>query len=249
MLKYIIAFAFTFCLAETAFSQVSQSDKDLNDSISKFKRPERLKWIESYMEKNPSSQAGPFFLSEFLKFDTKTTLEEHEAMMKGFTGAAKQSDEYLAMAESIESKKKLLPGNIAPDFTLKKPDGTAFTLSSMRGKYILVDFWASWCKPCRAAIPHWKEVYAKYKDRGFDILAVSSDQDDKSWRTAMEQEQMPWPQVCDDFPEKYKQSRVGMMYQIRFIPFYILLDKKGKILVATNDHDKVDQKLIELLGS
>jgi len=249
MLKYIIAFAFTLCLAGTVFGQLSESDKTLNDSISKLKRADRWKWIEDYVAKKPSAAAGTYFLSEFLKFDTETTLEQHDALMGKFTDNARNSAEYMAMAKSIALKKALLPGNIAPDFTLLKPDGKPLTLSSMRGKYVLIDFWASWCKPCRAAIPHWKEVYSKYKDKGFEIIAVSSDQDQTSWKKAMEQEQMAWPQVVDDFPEKYKPSRIGDMYQIRFIPFYILLDKRGMILAATADHQEIDDTLIALLGS
>ncbi|TKC07044.1 TlpA disulfide reductase family protein [Pedobacter frigoris] len=217
--------------------------KSLNDSISKLKRPERLKWIEGYAAQNPGSPSGPYFLSEFLKFDYQTTMEQQEAIMDKFKGAAKATPEYVSMAKDLESKKKLLPGYMAPDFTLLKPDGKPLTLSAMRGKYVLIDFWASWCVPCRKAIPHLKEVYAKYKAKGFEILSLSGDQNQEAWRKAMDQEQMPWPQVCDDFPEKFKPSRVGGIYQTRFIPFYVLLDPKGKILVYSGQESDVEKEL------
>jgi peroxiredoxin len=217
--------------------------KSLNDSISKLKRPERFKWIEGYVDKNPSSPSGPYFLNEFLRFDFQTTMAQQEAIMNKFIGTAKNTPEYVSMAKDLESKKKLLPGNFAPDFTLLKPDGKSLTFSSMRDKYVLIDFWASWCVPCRKAIPHLKEVYAKYKAKGFEILSLSSDQNQDAWRKAMDQEQMPWPQVCDDFPEKFKPSRVGSIYQNRFIPFYVLVDRKGKILVYSGKVAEVEMEL------
>lgn len=217
--------------------------KRLNDSISKLKRPERLKWIEGYADKNPGSPSGPYFLSEFLKFDYQTTIGQQEAILNKFTGLAKNTPEYVSMAKALENKKKLLPGNIAPDFTLLQPDGRPLTLSAMRGKYVLIDFWASWCVPCRKAIPHLKEVYAKYKDKGFEILSLSSDQNQEAWRKAMDQEQMPWPQVCDDFPEQFKPSRVGSTYQNVFLPFYVLVDKEGKILVYSGQASEVEEEL------
>lgn len=217
--------------------------KTLNDSISKLKRTERLKWIEEYAGKNPGSVAGPYFLSEFLKFDYLTTIAQQEAVMNKFTGAAKTTPEYLSIARGLDAKKKLLPGNMAPDFTLLRPDGKPLTLSEMRGKYVLIDFWASWCVPCRKAIPHLKEVYAKYKGKGFEILGVSGDQNQQAWKKAMEQEQMPWPQVCDDFPDKFKPSLVGELYQTRFIPFYVLVDPSGKILVYSGQESDVEKVL------
>jgi len=243
-LKYnLFVMIFLLSLCGSAFAQIKPADKALNDSIGKLNRKDRLEWISNYASKNPSSPSGPYFLSEFLKFDYQTTMAQQDAIMKKFSGKAKTTNEYLRMAKDLDSKKKLLPGNVAPDFSLLQPDGKPLKLSDLRGKYVLIDFWASWCVPCRKAIPHLKEVYARYKDKGFEILSLSGDQNQEVWKKAMAQEQMPWPQVCDEFPDKFKPSKVGEIYQTRFIPFYVLLDKKGKILVYSGQDADVEKEL------
>ncbi|TKC64092.1 TlpA family protein disulfide reductase [Pedobacter hiemivivus] len=228
--------------------KTAESDKTLNDSISKMKRPERLKWISDYITRHPESASGAYFLSEFLKFDYQTTLEQKEELLNKFTAAAKQSAYYIPMAAALRRKKQLQPGNMAPDFTLLQANGKPLSLSSTRGKYVLIDFWASWCVPCRKAIPHLKEVYAKYKSKGFEIISLSGDQMDGSWKKALEIEKMPWLQLVDDFPAKFSPSRVGSMYEVNFLPFYVLLDKTGKILVYSGNEKEVEDKLESLLN-
>ncbi|HXO76541.1 MAG TPA: TlpA disulfide reductase family protein, partial [Puia sp.] len=85
----------------------------------------------------------------------------------------------------------------AADFTLPTPAGENLRLSSLRGQYVLVDFWASWCMPCRAEIPHLKELYVQYHAAGLEIVSISIDAHPEAWKRAMGQEQMPWKQVLD----------------------------------------------------
>lgn len=230
-----------------AIFKTAQSDQRLNDSISKMKRPERLKWISDYISKHPESSSGAYFLSEYLKFDYQTTMQEQEELLNKFTGAAKKSEYYIPMAAALNRKKQLLPGNMAPDFTLLQPNGKSLSLSSTRGNYVLIDFWASWCVPCRKAIPHLKEVYAKYKSKGFEIISLSGDQMEDSWKKALDVEKMPWLQVVDQFPRKFSPSLVGSIYEVSFLPFYVLLDKTGKILVYSGNEKEVEDKLESLL--
>jgi thiol-disulfide isomerase/thioredoxin len=171
-----------------------------------------------------------------------------EQILHTFSGRATSSPYYEAITDNLTKRKALSPGQIAPDFTLLKPDSSSLTLSSLRGKYVMIDFWASWCHPCREAIPHWKKIYEKYHVKGFEILSVSDDNDWKMWKTAMDKEKMPWHQVCDEFPERYKPARVGALYMTHFIPFYVLLDKEGKILVYTGKEGEIDAALEKLLG-
>jgi thiol-disulfide isomerase/thioredoxin len=226
----------------------AEINKAKNDSISKMERTERLKWIRDYISSNPSSASGAYFLSEFMKFDDEITMEQLEELLNKFNGAAKQSEYYIPLVASLNRKKQLLPGHMAPDFTLLQANGKPLTLSATHGKYVLIDFWASWCVPCRKAIPHLKEVYAKYKSRGFEMISLSADQVDASWKKALDAEKMPWLQVVDDFPDKFSPSRVGGMYEVRFLPFYVLLDKTGKILVYSGSEKEVELKLEQLFN-
>lgn len=136
----------------------------------------------------------------------------------------------------------------APDFTLKTPDGKDLALSSLRGHVVLVDFWASWCRPCRATIPHLKEIYTKYHPAGLEILSVSLDANATAWKRAMEQEQMPWPQVVDTYEEEAASAKVAGIYGIQYIPYVLLVDKEGKLLSINPSAETVEQKLKKIFS-
>ena len=146
-------------------------------------------------------------------------------------------------AEAAAAAAKLEPGKKAPDFSFPTPDGKKnLGPKDFKGKYLLIDFWASWCGPCRKAIPHLKDVYEKYGNKGLEIFSVSVDKDDKAWKKAMAEENMPWPQVCA--PNSGKE--IMQEYQFRGIPHLVLLDKSGKIIVRNVTPDKVDEELSKL---
>ncbi len=142
--------------------------------------------------------------------------------------------------------KNTQPNSLAPDFTLLKRDKSRFTLSSTRGRYTLIDFWASWCVPCRKAIPAWKEVFAKYKNKGLLIVGVSSDRRWEDWTKALDKEQMPWIQVLDEFPADNKPAWVTELFGSKTLPFYVLLDKEGKVILASGDKEVIRKKVEEL---
>ncbi len=207
----------------------------------------QLGFIKPYIDKNPSSVAGAYMLSNHYMFNSGMPLEELEALLAKFSGAARNSLYFNNLQKEVAERKAVLPGNYAEDFTLLKRDSTKLTLSSTRGKYVMIDFWASWCKPCREAIPHWKEVYAKYKDKGFEIISVTNDSRWSDWIKAMDAEQMPWPQLADEFPVKNMPARVLSKYKHGTIPLYVLLDKQGKILAKTGDEAVIDKILATLM--
>lgn len=206
----------------------------------------QLAFIKPYIDQNPSSVAGAYMLSQHYMFNSQLPLETFESMLTQFKGSALQSLYFSNLKQELKERKAILPGNLAEDFTLLKPDSSKFTLSSARGKYVLLDFWASWCKPCREAIPHWKEVYTRYKGKGFEIVGVTNDNKWNLWKKALNEEKMDWIQVADEFPIKNMPARVISKYKSGTIPLYVLLDKEGRILVRTNHKEDIDRKLDEL---
>jgi len=223
--------------------------RDQIDSVSKILNQYKSNYVKDFISKNPSSVAGAYMLRDLYIWNSDLPFADMQNMVAGFNGAAKESKYNKSLENILAMRKAVMPGSEAPDFTLMKRDSSKFTLSSTRGKYIMIDFWASWCHPCREAIPHWKEVYNKYHDKGFDIVSVSDDDKWANWFKAMDQEKMPWMQVCDEFPVKNMPSKVGSLYMTTYMPFYVLLDKEGKVLVHSGDEKKIDEKLKEIFGS
>ena len=135
-----------------------------------------------------------------------------------------------------DAQNVLAVGKEAPDFEEKKIDGTTMKLSDLRGKIVLLDFWASWCGPCRRENPAVVALYEKYKDDGFTIMSVSLDKDKNSWIAAIEKDGLTWPNHVSDLG--FWSSRVPKMYNVRGIPFTVLIDKDGNIIrTKLRSHD------------
>ena len=118
-------------------------------------------------------------------------------------------------------------GAKAPDIELPTPDGKPIKLSSLKGKVVLLDFWASWCAPCRKESPNLVSLYKKYKDKGFEIYSVSLDKTKEDWVKAIKQDKITWIQVSD---LKYWDCVASKLYQVESIPHFVLIDKQGKIV-------------------
>lgn len=136
-------------------------------------------------------------------------------------------------------------GMEAPDLAGETPEGTQYALSQMRGKYVLVDFWASWCGPCRREMPNVKAVYEKYKDKGFDVLGVSLDREAGAWKKAIETDGLPWHHISD---LKGWNSEHAKLYSVTSIPQTLLVDKDGKIIVRNLRGPQLEEKLKEVFG-
>ncbi|MBF9140470.1 TlpA disulfide reductase family protein [Hymenobacter properus] len=149
------------------------------------------------------------------------------------------------IAEKLSAPDALAVGMPAPDFTLYNPEGQAVALHSYRGKYVLVDFWASWCGPCRAENPNVARVYAEYKGRNFDVLGVSIDAPTAraKWLKAVQDDKMPWTQVLDS---EAPAGKAAARYYVQAIPQNFLVDPNGKI-VALNLRGEALKKTVAQL--
>ena len=136
-------------------------------------------------------------------------------------------------------------GSVAPEITLKTPDGKDLSLSSTRGKIVLLDFWASWCGPCRRENPNVVSIYNKYKDAGFTVFSVSLDKDASPWKAAIAADGLAWSNHVSDL--KGWGSSAAALYGITSIPRTFILDKEGKIVATNLRGEQLEQKIGELL--
>lgn len=149
------------------------------------------------------------------------------------------------LSERVSSIRKLQVGSEAPEIALPDVNGEVISLSSLRGKYVLIDFWAAWCRPCREENPNVVRVYNTYKDKNFEILGVSLDRNKEAWIKAINDDKLPWLHISD---LKYFGSEAAATYGIEAIPATYLIGPDGKILAKGLRGPSLEQKLKEIFG-
>jgi thiol-disulfide isomerase/thioredoxin len=185
------------------------------------------------------------FSENFKKFEVLANrlLKQYpdNTFVKDYAGLISQMDQQIAATKASSFK----PGDEVPDITLPNPDGKIISLSSLRGKYVLLDFWASWCQPCRHENPNIVKAYDKYKDKGFTIYSVSLDDNKAHWLTAISYDKLSWPNHVSEL--KGWDSKVVTQYHFNGIPHNLLLDTQGKVVAVDLRGDALDNALASLI--
>ncbi|HSI91425.1 MAG TPA: TlpA disulfide reductase family protein, partial [Adhaeribacter sp.] len=213
---------------------ISASNQDLTDSVKAVEaaatrvQEQSNRKFKSFIRKNPNSVMSVYSTLTLINPDEDYAFAD--SMLTVYKKTQPTSKYTKALTDRLSSLGSVTVGRQAPEITLPTPDGKTMSLSSLRGKYVLIDFWASWCGPCRRENPNVVKMYNQYKDKGFEIFGVSFDQSKEKWVKAIADDKLTWPHVSD---LKGWESAAAGLYNITAIPHTILIDPQGKI-VAKN---------------
>jgi peroxiredoxin len=200
------------------------------------------KEIKSFIAKHPQSIVSAFGTLSLV--NPQLDFAFADSMLTLYTQHLPESKYTKTLSDRLSSMRTTAIGSVAPDFTLPTPEGGSMALSELRGKYVLIDFWASWCAPCRKENPNVVRMYNQYKDKGFEIFGVSLDQSRDKWLKAIADDKLTWPQVSD---LKGWESSAAQLYQVDAIPQTILLDKEGKIIAKGLRGEELEAKIASLV--
>lgn len=193
------------------------------------------------MEKHPASLAWIFFQD---KLDISNDIEIVKKLDAAMLKAYPENQFVRERHKQVELESKTAIGAMAPEIALPDADGKILKLSSLKGKVVLIDFWASWCGPCRKENPHVVNLYSKYRDKGFEIFSVSLDKEKSSWINAIAKDNLTWKNHVSDL--KYWKSAAALEYGVSSIPYTVLIDKKGKIVAKKLRGEELEKKIMEL---
>jgi peroxiredoxin len=222
-----------------------KDDKPGMDSLQKifklFGQKEK-DFLKSYAKNHPESYVTAMEI--YQNFSYNPDAKELDSIYNDLSLSIQNSYFGKKIKDVLDIAKKTDIGNEAPVFAQNDASGKSVSLASFKGKYVLVDFWASWCGPCRAENPNVVKAYQKFHAKGFDILGVSLDEEKDKWIAAVKKDNLDWSQVSD--LQGWK-NNVAMLYGVQGIPMNFLIDKEGKIIGKGLRGDDLDSKLEALL--
>lgn len=197
----------------------------------------------NFVESHPNSYVSLLALAQMAR--SSKYLPQVEQSFTKLSAELKALAEGREIMRMIVAGKKVTIGSIAKEFIQNDISGNPVKLSAYRNKYVLVDFWASWCGPCRAENPNILTVYKQYNSKNFTVLSVSTDTDKTKWLNAIKEDQLPWMQVSD----LKKENEAANLYGITIIPANVLIDPSGKVIAKDIKGKELRDKLAELLNS
>ena len=235
--------------ANVYLQQHPDQEKAVNESFTPI-----FQAFEAYKQEFfNANQNSPALLPLLSLFDPNQNFEVYEMLVdqivKGFDGAPTVNfvkSNYLNFKAKHDEMAFLMPGKEALDFMQPKLDGKPLRLSDLRGKVVLLDFWASWCGPCRRENPNVVKIYNKYKDAGFTVMSVSLDKDKNAWQEAIKRDNLSWTNHVSDL--KAWSNEAAQLYKVTGIPFTVLIDKEGKIIKTNVRGEELEVLLKNVFG-
>lgn len=198
-------------------------------------------YTKNFVKEHTNSVVSPYIT--LVQLSSQVEASELDSIVSKFAPEISTSEYVVKLKEIVLEQKKTAVGVVAPDFTMNNTEGKPVQLSSLRGKVVMIDFWASWCGPCRQENPNVVKLYQQFHSKGFEIIGVSLDKSQEEWVKAIKDDQLDWIHVSD---LQFWQNTAARLYGVNSIPQTYLLDKEGKIIAKGLRSEQLAAKLGEL---
>lgn len=228
-------------LLYTAIRKVNDYDRKIEDYVKKIEA-EKQNYIKNTLLKHPASLASLFLIDQL---DIETNYSVYQKVDQALTEKYPDNPFVIELHHKVKNSDYLSIGSKAPDFEISTPKGNTIRLSSLTGKVVLIDFWASWCKPCKKQVQENKALYKQFHNQNdFEILSISLDESKDAWSEAIKKQELNWLHGSD---LKGWRCEPALQYAVDKLPYTILIDEKGKIVAKAIFGEELEKAIKELL--